>query len=65
MVVDVEPELASSKDTAFGLLNAITEFMSITNDVLNQQTTDLILVWFGQGGTLKSKALDQALLMIA
>jgi phage/plasmid-like protein (TIGR03299 family) len=57
-------ELSSSKDTAFGLLNSITEYVDHEK---RSKTVDhrLESAWFGQGATLKQKALDQALLMIA
>ena len=57
-------ELASSKATAFGLLNAVTEYVDHER---RARSTDhrLESAWFGQGATLKQKALDQALLMIA
>jgi phage/plasmid-like protein (TIGR03299 family) len=57
-------ELASSKDTAFGLLNSITEYVDHER---RAKSTDhrLDSAWFGQGAALKQKALDQALLMIA
>jgi phage/plasmid-like protein (TIGR03299 family) len=55
-------ELASSKGTAFGLLNAVTEYVDHER---RARSTDhrLESAWFGQGATLKQKALDQALLM--
>ncbi|MEC5218808.1 phage/plasmid-like protein (TIGR03299 family) [Actimicrobium sp. GrIS 1.19] len=55
-------DLASSKGTAFGLLNAVTEFIDHER---RAQSVDhrLESAWFGQGATLKQKALDQALLM--
>lgn len=57
-------ELASSKGTALGLLNSVTEFIDHER---RARSTDhrLESAWFGQGATLKQKALDQALLMIA
>lgn len=55
-------ELASSKGTAFGLLNAVTEYVDHARQA---RSTDnrLDSAWFGVGATLKQKALDQALLM--
>ena len=55
-------ELASSKATAFGLLNAVTEYVDHER---RARSTDhrLESAWFGQGATLKQKALEQALLM--
>ncbi len=55
-------ELASSKGTAFGLLNAITQYVDHER---RAKSTDhrLESAWFGQGASLKQKALEQALLM--
>lgn len=57
-------ELASSKGTAFGLLNSVTEFVDHER---RARSTDYRLesAWFGQGATLKERALKQALMMIA
>ena len=57
-------ELASSQGTAFGLLNAVTEFVDHER---RARSTDhrLESAWFGQGATLKERALEQALMMIA
>jgi phage/plasmid-like protein (TIGR03299 family) len=57
-------ELPSSKDTAFGLVNSITEFIDHER---RAKSTDhrLDSALFGQGAAIKQKALDQALLMIA
>jgi phage/plasmid-like protein (TIGR03299 family) len=57
-------ELASSKGTAFGLLNSVTEYIDHQR---RARSTDhrLESAWFGQGATLKQKALEQALLMAA
>lgn len=56
-------ELASSKGTAFGLLNAVTEFVDHER---RARSTDhrLESAWFGPGAALKEKALNQALMMI-
>jgi hypothetical protein len=55
-------ELTSSKGTAFGLLNAVTEYVDHER---RARSTDhrLDSAWFGQGATLKKKALDQAVLL--
>jgi phage/plasmid-like protein (TIGR03299 family) len=55
-------ELASSKGTAFGLLNAVTQYVDHER---RARSTDhrLESAWFGQGASIKQKALDQALLM--
>lgn len=57
-------ELGSSKGTALGLLNAVTEFVDHER---RAQNTDYRLdsAWFGQGAALKQKALDDTLLMLA
>lgn len=57
-------ELGSSKGTALGLLNAVTEFVDHERRARN---TDYRLdsAWFGQGAILKQKALDDTLSMLA
>jgi phage/plasmid-like protein (TIGR03299 family) len=57
-------KLASSKGTAFGLLNAVTEFV---DHARRARSVDhrLESAWFGHGARLKQKALDQALLLVA
>lgn len=57
-------DLASSKGTAFGLLNAVTEFVDHERRARN---TDYRLdsAWFGTGANLKNGALDQAIALIA
>lgn len=57
-------ELASSKGTAFGLLNAVTEFVDHERRARSADHR-LESAWFGQGAALKEKALDLALTMIA
>jgi len=57
-------ELTSSKGTAFGLLNAVTEYVDHERRARSPDHR-LEAAWFGQGATLKQKALDQALLMAA
>jgi hypothetical protein len=56
-------ELASSSGTAFELLNAVTEFVDHER---RSRSADhrLESAWFGQGATLKVRALGQALVMI-
>lgn len=56
--------LASAQGTAFGLLNAVTEFVDHERKARN---TDYRLdsAWFGQGAALKQKALEQSLLLAA
>ena len=57
-------EMASSKGTAFGLLNSVTEFVDHER---RARSADYRLesAWFGQGAALKERALDHALLMIS
>jgi len=57
-------DLDSAKGTAFGLLNAVTEFVDHER---RARSTDhrLESAWFGQGAAIKQKALEQALLMAA
>lgn len=56
-------ELASAKGTAFGLLNAVTEFVDHERRARSSDHR-LESAWFGQGASLKEKALEQALVMI-
>lgn len=57
-------ELASSKNSVWGILNAVTQFVDHER---RAKSTDhrLDSAWFGQGATIKSRALNEALLMIA
>ena len=57
-------ELAAAKGTAFGLLNAVTEFVDHER---RARSTDhrLDSAWFGQGAGMKQKALEKALLLVA
>jgi phage/plasmid-like protein (TIGR03299 family) len=57
-------ELAAAKGTAWGLLNAVTEFVDHERKARNQEYR-LDSAWFGQGANLKQRALDQALLLIS
>lgn len=57
-------ELASAKGTAWGLLNSVTEYVDHQRRARNQDYR-LDSAWFGQGATLKKKALDEALKMTA
>ncbi|MFZ6772427.1 DUF932 domain-containing protein [Undibacterium sp. SXout7W] len=57
-------ELASAKGTAFGLLNAVTEYVDHERRARSDDHR-LESAWFGAGASLKQKALDQALLMVA
>jgi phage/plasmid-like protein (TIGR03299 family) len=53
-------ELASAKGTAWGLLNAVTEFVDHERRARSQEYR-LDSAWFGQGAVLKQRALDHAL----
>jgi phage/plasmid-like protein (TIGR03299 family) len=57
-------ELDSAKGTAWGLVNAVTEYVDHER---RARSTDnrLDSAWFGVGAQIKQKALDQALLMVA
>jgi phage/plasmid-like protein (TIGR03299 family) len=57
-------ELASAKGTAWGLLNAVTEFVDHERRARNQEYR-LDSAWFGQGALLKQRALEQALQMVS
>lgn len=56
-------EFASSKGTAFGLLNSVTQFVDHERRARSADHR-LESAWFGQGASLKERALDQALLML-
>jgi phage/plasmid-like protein (TIGR03299 family) len=53
-------ELASASGTAWGLLNAVTEFVDHERRARSQDYR-LDSAWFGQGAALKQRALDAAL----
>lgn len=57
-------QLASSKNTAFGLLNSVTEFIDHER---RAKSADYRMesAWFGQGSSIKQRALSQALELIA
>jgi phage/plasmid-like protein (TIGR03299 family) len=57
-------DLASANGTAFGLLNAVTEFVDHERKARSVDNR-LDSAWFGQGANIKQKALEQALLMAA
>lgn len=57
-------EMESAKGTAWGLLNAVTEYVDHEKRARsNEHRMDS--AWFGQGATIKQKALDTALLLAA
>lgn len=53
-------ELASAHGTAWGLLNAVTEFVDHERKARNQDYR-MDSAWFGAGAALKQRALDYAL----
>lgn len=57
-------ELSSAKDTAYGLLCAITEFTDHERRAMSQDHR-LDSAWFGVGTAIKQRGLEQALRMIA
>jgi len=57
-------ELAAAKGTAWGLLNAVTEFVDHERRARSQEYR-LDSAWFGQGANLKQRALDHALQLIS
>tara|TARA_Y100001001_G_scaffold152710_1_gene165664 strand:- start:382 stop:708 length:327 start_codon:yes stop_codon:yes gene_type:complete len=56
--------LASSDGTAYGLLNAVTEFIDHQR---RAKTVDhrLDSAWFGTGAAIKNRALEQAVSLVA
>ena len=57
-------ELASANGTAYGLLNAVTEFVDHERRARSVDNR-LDSAWFGQGSTLKQRALTRALRLVA
>ena len=57
-------EMASASGTAWGLLNAVTEFVDHERRARSQEYR-LDSAWFGQGANLKQRALDYALQLAA
>jgi len=57
-------ELASATGTAWGLLNAVTEFCDHERRARSQEYR-LDSAWFGQGAALKQRALDHALQLVS
>lgn len=53
-------ELAAAKGTAWGLLNAVTEYVDHERRARSQEYR-LDSAWFGQGSLLKQRALEHAL----
>jgi phage/plasmid-like protein (TIGR03299 family) len=57
-------DLASASGTAWGLLNAVTEYVDHERRARSQEYR-LDSAWFGQGAALKQRALDQAMQLVA
>jgi hypothetical protein len=57
-------ELLSANGTAWGLLNAVTQFVDHERKAKSQDYR-LDSAWFGQGANLKQRALDHALQLVA
>ena len=56
-------ELSSASGTAWGLVNAMTEYVDHHRRARNQDNR-LDSAWFGQGALLKQKAFNQALTLL-
>ena len=56
--------LESANDTAFGLLNAVTEYIDHSRRA-RSPSNRLDSAWFGQGAVIKQRALDAALQLVA
>ena len=57
-------ELGSAKDTAYGLLCSITEFVDHERRAMSQDYR-LDSAWFGAGAAIKQRGLEQALRMVS
>lgn len=57
-------ELEAAKGTAWGLLNAVTEYVDHQKQARSPDHR-MDSAWFGQGAVIKQRALDAALLMAA
>ncbi|WP_438765339.1 DUF932 domain-containing protein [Kushneria sp. TE3] len=55
---------STAKETAWGLLNAVTEYVDHEKRARGNDTR-MDSAWFGQGANLKNRALDSALELIA
>ena len=56
--------LSSSKDTAYGLLCSITEFIDHERRAMSTDHR-LDSAWFGAGAAIKQRGLEQALRMVS
>ena len=57
-------DLVSAKNTAWGLVNAVTEYVDHHRRARSQDNR-LDSAWFGQGAVLKQRALSTALKLTA
>ena len=57
-------EMHAAKDTAWGLLCSVTEFVDHEKQARSQDNR-LDSAWFGQGASLKQRALEHALQLVA
>lgn len=56
--------MTAAKDTAWGLLCAVTEFVDHERQARSSENR-LDSAWFGNGAQMKQKALEQALQLVA
>lgn len=57
-------ELASAKDTAYGLLCSITEYIDHERRAISTDHR-MDSAWFGAGANIKQRGLEQALRMVS
>lgn len=57
-------DMASANDTAWGLVNAVTQYVDHERRARNTDNR-LDSAWFGMGSAIKQKALDQAMALAA
>ena len=57
-------DLSTAKGTAWGLVNAVTEYVD-HHQKANSQSNRLQSAWFGRGNKLKTAAFDKALAIVA
>nr|WP_254436462.1 DUF932 domain-containing protein [Halomonas meridiana] len=56
--------MITAKDTAWGLLNAVTEYVDHDKRARSNDTR-MDSAWFGQGAQLKQEALNTALALVS
>ena len=57
-------DMASARGTAWGLLNAVTEYVDHEKRARSSEYR-MDSAWFGQGAVIKQKALNAALQLVA